>query len=550
MSVTDGESETAEDEGHRALSLLDGVKNAELITQIAGGVNTTSDARRMIAVFDNGIAFIAHGKRWSPVVKTVLSDVRKAGYTVTDIHEVEVRFLIDVYQRFKGKSEAQATITNEIERQRALRSMIEAAVRMEASDIQIRIMSQYAEFRIRVFGRMQDLDSRDPEEGKALIRAAFAVGSDLGNSTSELSFQQGALTPRSGLLPPGVEMIRMQYSPTSEGRGALAMRLKYYGKSDEIEIDSLGYGPAHIRDIATMRRRTNGLYVFAGKVSSGKSTTLQRVLNKMFSDKRREISTYTIEEPVELDLRGAIQVPVKINADGTDGFVEGMKAALRSDPNVIVLGEIRSQQTAYLAIQAVMTGHALWSTIHAGSALGILDRLTDLGVEKWKIEDPTIVRGLVYQRLIGRICRHCRIDYRHGIETGRIDAELGNSLSEILQKPLEELYLRGDGCRHCRHGLAGRTVVAETIQTTPYMLELYAAEKRAEMRKHWLRPESEGGMGGSPVIHHALTKVGAGISDINEVEEEVDLVELYKRDYNQLFERLRNDVARLEKTGR
>lgn len=115
------------------------------------------------------------------------------------------------------------------------------------------------------------------------------------------------------------------------------MRLKYEAPANEIEIDHLGYNAQQISDIATMRRRTNGMYILAGKVSSGKSTTLQRVLNKMFIDKLREITMYTIEEPVELDLPGAIQVPVRSGQNGVDGFTEAMKASLRSDPNVIVM---------------------------------------------------------------------------------------------------------------------------------------------------------------------------------------------------------------------
>lgn len=389
---------------------------------------------------------------------------------------------------------------------------------------------------------MKDLGTRATDEGMALIKATFAVASDLAGTSSDLSFQQGALTTRSGLLPPKVELVRLQYSPTSDGRGALVMRLKYEAPSDEIEIDHLGYNAQQISDISIMRRRTNGMYVLAGKVSSGKSTTLQRVLNKMFLEKLREITTYTIEEPVELDLPGAIQVPVKKNADGTDGLVEAMKASLRSDPNVIVMGETRSAETGNLAVQAVLTGHALWTTVHAGSALGILDRFIDLGIPAWKLQDPTVVRGLVYQRLAGVICPHCRITFREAVKRGQLDRETAIKLCDLFQTSPNDLYVRGPGCDHCKLGLSGRTVVAETVLTDPKLLEHFAKAERTEMKEYWLRPVEEGGLGGVPVLHHALSKVGAGLCDINEVEEEVDLLSTYERDYMHLSDRLRRDV--------
>lgn len=522
------------------------VKSATLITMAGGAVALSQDQRRQIAIFDNGVVFVTKGKRFTLPVKTATRDAAAAGFECYDWHEVEAREIVDIYSKVHAGGGHLSSTTLKVERQENLRNIIEEAAKAQATDIHIYIQREYTEIRLRVFGRMQDFDTLDPDEGKAMIRAAFAVGSDLGSSTSELALQQGALTRRSQLLPHGVEMIRMQYSPTSEGRGALVMRLKYRGKADETDIDSLGYNKAHTKDIAVMRRRTNGLYLLSGKVSSGKSTTLQRTINKMYAEKRREISLYGIEEPIELELPGAIQVAAKVQNDGSD-FIPEIKASLRSDPNVIVLGEIRSHETAGQAIGAAMAGFAVWSTIHAGSALGILDRLIDLGVESWKLADPHIVRGLVYQRLIGVICKECRITHTAGLRNGEIDPELSSRLCDLFGLTTDEMYLRGAGCSCCHNGLTGRTVVAETIQTDPTLLDHFRQGDRVKMRSHWMLPKSEGGMGGLPVLHHALAKAGAGISDINEVEEEVDLLDSYERDYSHLKDQLREDVADLMK---
>ncbi|WP_027234581.1 GspE/PulE family protein [Leisingera caerulea] len=524
--------------------LKQSISSAELLTRPNGPVQIADSQRRQVALFSNGVAIITTGDRWSADVKMALSTATRRGYEIKEFHEVEPTVLMDLYADETGG--ATEAIALELDRQVDLSEILAKAAAERASDVHIRVLKRYAEIRIRVFGRAKDLGFREPDEGMALIKAAFAVASDQSGATSDLSFQQGALTSKSNLLPNKVEMVRLQYSPTSDGRGALVMRLKYEAPANEIEIDHLGYNAQQISDIATMRRRTNGMYILAGKVSSGKSTTLQRVLNKMFIDKLREITMYTIEEPVELDLPGAIQVPVRSGQNGVDGFTEAMKASLRSDPNVIVMGETRSSETSNLAIQAVMTGHALWTTVHAGSALGILDRMIDLGVPAWKLQDPQVIRGLVYQRLAGVMCEHCRITFREAVAKGQLDKELAKKLINVFKKGADDLYVRGPGCDHCKLGLSGRTVVAETVLTDPKLLELFARGERIQMREYWMRPVDEGGLGGLPVLHHALSKVGAGLCDINEVEEEVDLFSAYERDFMFLQERLRSDVAVLE----
>lgn len=530
------------------------LSEGELLTCTNGPLAVTEDQRQKIAVFRNGSVFLVSGFNHTSeyhAIRRAAQGQLNLTLERNNFTTVSVPFLQDLYKRAEaaGEEEEEERTELTLERQKQLKDLIERAAREGSSDIHLRVVPKYTEVRNRVYGRLKDLTSMAREDGLALVNSVFAHAVDtVGNAP--LDFHQGALTTKSGLLPPKVEMIRLQYSPTSDSRGALVMRLKYVAPANETEIDTLGYNDRQIEAIKIMRTRTNGLYILAGKVSSGKSTTLQRVLNKMYLEKHAEISIFTIEEPVELDLPSAIQVPAKKTPSGSDGFEAAMKSSLRSDPNIIVLGEIRSHDLAHLAIQAVMTGHALWSTVHAGTALGILDRLTDLKVESWKLADPTVVRGLVYQRLTGVLCPHCRITFKQGVEQGSLREDLRDQLTDLFGKSDEELYVRGPGCEHCKLGLSGRTVVAETVLTDPTMLALFAAGKRIEMREHWIKPVEEGGMGGTPVLHHALSKVGAGLCDVNEVEEEVDLVDVYTKDMlvrtPSLKERLRADVRDLE----
>lgn len=516
----------------------------QLLTAPNGPIPISDDLRIKIAIFESGVVYVAKGSRWDPSVKSALNIASAAKVSRFHFREVSTNEIVSLY---KDTSNVKVE-TPDVERQKELAEIIRRASDAGASDIHLRVLKDFTEIRVRVHGRLRDLHTRQATDGMPLIKAMFAVASDLDGSSSEISFQQGALTARSKILPPRLDMIRLQYTPESEGRGSIIMRLKPKAKATEIDIDTLGYNPLQMSNISIMRMRTNGLYILAGKVSSGKTTTLQRVLNKMIVEKNREISMYTIEEPKELELPNAIQHPAKRLPDGTDGFIEAMKAALRSDLNVIVVGEIRSKMLADLAIQAVMTGHALWSTIHAGSALGILDRLSDFGVEPWKLQDPSVVRGLVYQRLCGVICPHCRITFRRAVEEGRMDEKFAVQLCGIFHKSPDNLYIRGDGCKECGGmGLTGRTVVAETCLTDPNLLDLFKHGKRMEMRRYWTETEASGGMGGIPVMHHALSKVGAGLCNIFEIEEEVDLLSSYMRDYPHLVSLLPGEVSKLER---
>jgi len=384
-----------------------------------------------------------------------------------------------------------------------------------------------------------------PEIGQATIRAAFAVASGQGATGTDSTFQQGALGSCSGLLPPTVEMVRLQYSPTSEQRGALVMRLKYIGTSGDIDVDALGYAPEQVADLRNMRLKTNGMYIFAGKVSSGKTTTLQRCLNAMYAEKRGEITIYAAEDPKELELDGAIQAQISAGLDAVEAFRTAMKAALRSDPNVIVLGEIRAPELAEMALEAAKTGHALWSTVHAGSALGILNRLINLGVDREDLKDPRTVGGLIYQRLVGVICPDCRVDFPRAVADGLLEGDLAVRFARLSGQRLTDLHVRGPGCARCQSGLVGRTVVAETIRPDAALLEIYMDRSRLEAEKYWLLPREKGGLGGVPVLHHALAKVGAAIADINETQEEVDLLETYEREFAHLTDRLRHDISAL-----
>jgi len=514
---------------------------------LASGPGTSIDLgpgqRKTIAIFKNGIVLVAEGQRHSADAKVVIDKARRLGLRLTEVKELKTNLIEQVYVGVEPKRASVNWKSLDLDRQKSLARIISEASQLGASDVHIRVLDSHTEVKVRVNGRMRELGNEPASDGQEMIRAAFAVSTGQGASGTDSTFQQGAMFQKSGLLPDNVEMLRLQYTPTSDQRGALVMRLKYVGKNTDTDVDSLGYSQQQSIDLKNMRLKTNGMYIFAGKVSSGKTTTLQRCLNAMYLDKKKEISIYAAEDPKELELLGAIQAQITAGQSANDAFKMAMKAALRSDPNVIVLGEIRSEELTSMAVEAAKTGHALWSTVHAGSALGILNRLINLGADREDLKDPRTVGGLIYQRLIGVLCQNCKITLPTAVQTDQVEEDLALRLVKLTAQNPHEIFCRGPGCSSCFMGLSGRTVVAETIRPDARLLETYMDSSRIEAERYWIKPKEEGGLGGAPVMHHALVKVGAGIVDINEVQEEVDLLESYERDLPYLTERLRSEIS-------
>lgn len=543
------------------------ISESLMATRPTGKIPVPNEFKRSIAIYENGVAVIAMGERNTDGVQMFLKAARKAQLDVKDIVEIRPEQLLALYESEDQADDPAGNGEVKVRRQEEAKEIIAAAVSRKASDIHIIVGKQgHANIWFRSYGRRMRYRTMAHVEAMMMIEAIFAVGRDIVGE-SAMNLRQGALDQTSGLLPKSIQMVRLQFTPQNNKRGALIMRLIPFSSAADNDISKLGYSKRHLDDFAKMRKRTNGMYILAGKVSSGKTTTLQRTLNTMYLEKNREILIFTIEDPVELELEDAIQMVAKPQPNPhekgkyIDGFEAGISSLLRSDANVGVLGEIRLASTAKRAVEAVMTGHALWTTVHTGSALRILGRLLDLGVEPYKLSDPDIVAGLIYQRLVGTICPCCRIRMDHGYKLGMIKAPLIKETMQVTGKKHTELYLRGNGkvpvidknpaewapCpAKCMAGLNGRTVVAEVVLPDEKLLADFARTKdQVEARNYWSKSEKEGGLGGKPTIHHALTKVGAGLIDINEVEEEVNFVSSYIREYSHLIPTLHEDVRNM-----
>jgi type II secretory ATPase GspE/PulE/Tfp pilus assembly ATPase PilB-like protein len=334
-----------------------------------------------------------------------------------------------------------------------------------------------------------------------------------------------------------------------EGR-YLDMRLQYdsahlFGENFVMaDVDSLGFSQEQLKVVQNLRQLPGGMRVFSGPVNQGKTTTLRLCLNRRMSETNMQLNCLLIEDPPEGGVIGSRQIGVSASVKDEQRertFVEIMRCALRLDPDIVMLGEIRDMQTAKFALRLALTGRQVYTTTHVYEALAIPKRLRDIGIEPYLVYDYQLLRGLICQRLLRGVCMHCRIplaqapaelgpmykELARRVRAGLalMDAErsksgMGKPALERLSEPdLRDVYVANpEGCPHCYKGRAGRTVCAEVIETDHKIMELLQDNRVEDARAYWLSPA---GMNGITMLWHGLEKTRRG--EVSPLDAEFEL---------------------------
>ncbi|MBQ2858901.1 MAG: Flp pilus assembly complex ATPase component TadA, partial [Alphaproteobacteria bacterium] len=282
--------------------------------------------------------------------------------------------------------------------------------------------------------------------------------------------------------------------------------------SEGIKVEQ-EFGPYEQRLLARMRSFPTGLVIVAGPTSSGKSTTLVRNMSLMLKERNYEINMITVENPVEQKIFGARQMPV-VNATNEEQreekYVEALAAALRSDPDTLMVGEIRTLAAAELTVRGALSGHNVWTTLHANSAMAALTRLLDLGVESFKLKEETLMRGLVSMRLFKKVCPHCREPLANHPERGAYRRVM-DAYGDV---GLRQVYQRGAGCVHCNGtGNIGRVKAGEIIIKNSEFLRLALSGNTDGAVRYWLEE-----MDGRTLKEAAVSLMLQGVISVDELE--------------------------------
>jgi general secretion pathway protein E len=426
-----------------------------------------------VAVFSDGRAMVARDHAQDHAVRALLRDAEQnLGLPLR-------REYVGLEQIAQARRDGVAGRrgAGEAHMQRNILDLIEQAHELGASDIHVDVCEQVTTVLLRVDGTLFKHTTWTADHGLRFLGACYAMADIANKSYSPARFLAARLAPRDGrdkwAFPHGLEAVRMQFNPKTFGVTYAVLRLLGSVRATSL-IEELGFEPEQLHALKAFARRNRGLAIVAGPTGSGKSTTMATLLIR-----QREIdeatgrgrTCFTIEDPPERRLPGAQQLVVP-NTDTDDGraaaFADAIRAALRSDPDVVMIGEIRDLITANLAVSASMTGHQVWSTLHCSSAHAIPLRLADLGVDRTIVLGSDELQVAVGQVLVPKLCTGCSRLLAKEPPSPEVFA-----LAAMLGPEARVPHPRGcDACR--RTGFKGRTVLAEVIRTDADYLDVLA----------------------------------------------------------------------------
>lgn len=320
--------------------------------------------------------------------------------------------------------------------------------------------------RIKLLAEMDIAERRRPQDGRIRVRL----------DTRELD-------------------LRVSTVPTMHGESVVLRLLDRGGRP--VSLDELGMAPEVLRTVTQLARRPHGMLLVTGPTGSGKTTTLYSALQLRDTAAEKII---TVEDPIEYQLVGIAQVPVHRQAGVT--FASALRAILRQDPDVVMIGEMRDVETAEIAVQSAMTGHLVFTTLHTNDAIGAVPRLLDLEVPDYLV--AATVEAVLAQRLIRRICRDCRIEYQPAPE----------AVAAVGGRPVGKTRLiRGAGCATCRGtGFLGRVGVFELLVMDDVIRDAVVQRApRARLRELAVQ------QGMISLRQDAWIKVQSGVTTVEEV---------------------------------
>lgn len=371
-----------------------------------------------------------------------------------------------------------------------INAMLGEAIKEGASDVHIETFEKSLSIRFRVDGILREVLAPSRKLSPLLV-SRVKVMAKLDIAEKRIP-QDGRISLRIGGRSVDVRVSTM---PASHGE-RVVMRL-LDKNATRLDLHSLGMTPSIQTQFRQLIQRPHGILLVTGPTGSGKSTTLYAGLQELNSNERNIL---TVEDPIEFDIDGIGQTQVNPKVDMT--FARGLRAILRQDPDVVMVGEIRDLETAQIAVQASLTGHLVMSTLHTNTAIGAVTRLQDMGIEPFLISSSLL--GVLAQRLVRLLCPSCKTAYQPSPEQ-----KAWFSLDPKLQP--QTLY-RAQGCEHCSFkGYRGRTGIHELVLVDEQVQSLIHKEAGEQALEKYVRLQTPS------IREDGLDKVRQGLTSLEEV---------------------------------
>lgn len=377
-------------------------------------------------------------------------------------------------------------------------TLFEYAYQNKASDIHIEPYRESMMVRFRIDGVMHEVLEL-PRELNALILARIKILSRM-RTDEHNAAQDGKLRFKSG--NDSVD-VRVSIVPVVEGEN-IVMRL-LSAKARQFDLSNLGFSTVNFNKIKNIIKKPHGMILVTGPTGSGKSTTLYAFLKIL---NRKEVHISTIEDPVEYDMQGVSQIQVNPKTNLT--FAKGLRAIVRQDPDIIMVGEIRDSETAGIAINSALTGHLVLSTLHTNDAATTLPRLIDMDIEPFLVSST--VNVIIAQRLVRKICEKCRKSQY--LDISEFEGRLSEKLIKKISRGKKQVrFYHSVGCKSCGNtGYKGRLGVFEILEMSDKIKELVL--KRASSDEIVKVAVSEGM---ETMLEDGLNKAMNGLTTIDEV---------------------------------
>ena len=498
----------------------------KLLTLPGSSLVVNDDTRRLLALFSDGRFLVVETHKFDGRVLSFEVLARKKRLNIskpTYVSQNELNAVYSIAERSAAAAEIEEdSDLDQLQMQKDFVAVVERAAAKKVSDVHV-VVADSTQIMFRTNGMMQTEMEYNKEWGELFVRAAFA-SADISDSNYAQNEFQGAQklgsTPLRGskgklMLPHNVLAIRLQFNPIAFGSQYLVMRLLYADDNPDGsgDLQALGFGEYEENLFYRLRAVPVGVSVIAGPTGSGKSTTLQRNMIKLLEVKNYKINLITVEDPPEYPIPGARQMPVtnaNTEEEKDEQFTKALSAALRSDPDVMMVGEIRTLSAAQLTFKGALSGHGMWTTLHANSAPAILTRFRDMGVETFKLLDPELIKGLISQRLFRKLCPHCRKSVKEMLDEPQVK-RLKTALGDF---GVENTFVRGPGCKYCNStGIKGRMSVPEIVLPDAMFLELMIKGETRKAIDYWTSD-----LGGRTLKDAAIERMLKGYIDLDEVE--------------------------------
>ncbi len=385
--------------------------------------------------------------------------------------------------------------------------MIIDAVKSGGSDIHFDPTENDLVVRIRIDGALLDY-AKVPATVKKNLITRIKIISGMNITETRLP-QDGAIK---GLIEDLNVDLRVSSLPIVDGEKIVIRILDYRMSLNGLE--SIGLSQENYDKINELIKKPNGIIMVTGATGSGKSTTVYSMLQVLNTTERNII---TVEDPVEMKIEGINQVQVMSEIGLT--FSNTLRSILRQDPDIIMVGEIRDDETARIAVRASITGHLVLSTIHTNNSLNTIERLLDMDVERYLL--GSALSGIISQRLVKKLCPKCRT-------SRKTNPYEKNLFKKVLGMDVEEIYTPV-GCNECINGYKGRTAIHEVLEINQDIRDAIVNNLRKEELRTLVY-----GKGDNTLIKDGLTKVMEGITSMDEILRVIDVNDDFGKDEKEL----------------